>query len=733
MIHGPCGSQNPSSPCMVNGRCSKSYPKQFCAETIEVEDSYPQLRRRSPSEGGFTGTLKRGIRDFVVDNRNVVPYNAYLLQRFECHINVELCQSLKAIKYLNKYVYKGSTKSLAAVVSNSDLASRKDEIRRYVEVRHLGPAEAINRLFSHTLADSYPPICRQSFHLQDHQSVTFTSEAQVRERLLQQQQQQQRSTISGDGGRGGSMEMNSMLLAFFSAVAAENLNPPTDEQLTYKGQLLPRASSLTYIQFPKYFTHSIEERIHYWRRRKLRGIKSKLNPIQKYCSDDTLGRIYFVFPNQEELFFLRKLLTIVRGPTSHADLRHYEGITYGTFKECCIIRGLVADDKEWHRCMEEAAIIKSDARSIRNLFVVILIFNFPQDPLKLWNTFKDPMSADFAFMRGGRHAVANEIDYYRALDHIKHLLSRKSDGEKTLQSFHLPEPDYEAIQRARETRELGTDDNAYLVETIDIDQYDSKTEDDEWRENQKKMNPAQQVLFSKLLRPFCRLVQIQNTTNTDSAAAVIEQVSSASSSYSSNNSLATAPNNVFIDAPGGTGKTFVLNTFISFLIAYRIPFVATAFSGVAARLLKCGRTTHSTFKMPVHESGGDKIEIKMSPISLAGRRLRDCQVVIIDEAPMMKAEQLNAIHRLLLRLKMPEIERNFCNNRRQRGPVLNRMDDDDEFDPMSECPFGGAFVILSGDFRQTLPVCPNQGRSQILTQLISKSCLWSTFQVNSPC
>jgi len=37
----------------------------------------------------------------------VVPYNPWLLLKYDCDINVEVCSNIKSIKYLYKHVYKG--------------------------------------------------------------------------------------------------------------------------------------------------------------------------------------------------------------------------------------------------------------------------------------------------------------------------------------------------------------------------------------------------------------------------------------------------------------------------------------------------------------------------------------------------------------------------------------------------------------------------------------------------
>ena len=59
------------------------------------------------------------------------------------------------------------------------------------------------------------------------------------------------------------------------------------------------------------------------------------------------------------------------------------------------------------------------------------------------------------------------------------------------------------------------------------------------------------------------------------------------------------PRCFLLNAAGGTGKTFLINAIQNCMKVRRKNAIAVATSAVAAKLLKKGRTAHSTFRIPV--------------------------------------------------------------------------------------------------------------------------------------
>ncbi|XP_076915538.1 uncharacterized protein LOC143574924 [Bidens hawaiensis] len=92
MIHGPCGDTNPKCTCMVNKKCSKSFPKMFNDETAVDSQGFKVYKRRDNGQYAVKS-------DIMMDNRTVVPYNKTLLKQFQAHINVEWCNQDGSIKY----------------------------------------------------------------------------------------------------------------------------------------------------------------------------------------------------------------------------------------------------------------------------------------------------------------------------------------------------------------------------------------------------------------------------------------------------------------------------------------------------------------------------------------------------------------------------------------------------------------------------------------------------------
>ncbi|KAL6514700.1 hypothetical protein OROGR_020279 [Orobanche gracilis] len=138
MVHGPCGASNPNSPCMLEKKkCSKMFPKRFSERTIFDEDGYPVYRRRNT-----VATIdKNGA---TIDNRYIVPYNAQLLLKYQAHINVEWCNQTASIKYLFKYINKGTDRTTFCLSYHGE--DGIDEITEHQDGRYISACEAVWRI-----------------------------------------------------------------------------------------------------------------------------------------------------------------------------------------------------------------------------------------------------------------------------------------------------------------------------------------------------------------------------------------------------------------------------------------------------------------------------------------------------------------------------------------------------------------------------------------------------------
>jgi hypothetical protein len=124
----------------------------------------------------------------------------------------------------------------------------------------------------------------------------------------------------------------------------------------------PSARKLTYGQFVTQFTYSKKKKS--WSPRK-RGFK--------------IGRLIWVPPTTGDLFYLRMMLTVVKGPTSYEEIRKVRDIQYLTFREACFAMGFLGDDKEYIGAIRESHGW-GPGFFVRKLFVILLLMGTMNRP-----------------------------------------------------------------------------------------------------------------------------------------------------------------------------------------------------------------------------------------------------------------------------------------------------------------------------------------------------------------
>ncbi|XP_044591454.1 uncharacterized protein LOC123269683 [Cotesia glomerata] len=356
MIHGLCGTLNSSSPCMADGKCTKNFPKDFTNDTVTNVDGYPIYRRRNPENGGQS-FIKNIINiDIDIDNHWVVPYSPLLSKTYNAHINVEFCSSVKSIKYICKYVHKGSDMAVFRVENtnvNAPPVNKNDEITLYQIGWYISSNEAAWRIFGFPIHERDPAVVQLAIHHENGQRVFFTNETAI----------------------------------------DRAINPPKTT-LTAFSELCNRADdfgafarTLLYSQVPRYFT---------WTQTKTWMPCKQGSPVAACLNlfkSNALGRLFTVNPRHTECFYLRLLLVNITGPLSFQDIRKVNGQQYTTYKDACLALGLLEDDNQ-RECMLAEAALNCTAIQIRLLFAIVLTTCFPARAQILWENHKDSMTDD---------------------------------------------------------------------------------------------------------------------------------------------------------------------------------------------------------------------------------------------------------------------------------------------------------------------------------------------------
>lgn len=616
MIHGPCGDLNRSSPCMADGKCIKSFPKNFNNETITNVDGYPLYRRRNTENGGQSFSKYVNRAEIDIDNRWVVPYSPLLCKTYNAHINVEFCSSVKSIKYICKYVNKGSDMAVFSIENTNATAppvNNTDEITLYQIGRYISSNEAVWHIFGFQIHERDPAVIHLAVHLENGQRVFFTNETAI----------------------------------------DRAMNPPKTT-LTEFFLLCNRsdaigafARTLLYSEVPHYFT---------WNQTKTWIPRKQGTPVDGYpglFKSNTLGRVFTVNPRQTECFYLRLLLVNVTGPLSFQDIRTINGQQCATYKDACLALGLLENDNQWDYMLTEAAL-NCTAIQIRLLFAIVLTTCFPARAETLWDYHKDSMTEDILHRHRTRYndltIQFSDAMYNEALIAIEDLCFVISNLPLSHFGMHSPNRCAHDLMNNEMNREL---------------QYNTREMEAIVNHNVPLLNQEQRSIYDRIMTA----------------------VSAEQGGF------------FFLDAPGGTGKTFLISLILSKVRSTNGIALAVASSGIAATLLDGGRTAHSAFKLPLNIQNNPDAVCNIKKQSSMSTLLKHCKIIIWDECTMAHKHSLEALNRTLKDIK---------NNDKL---------------------FGGTLLLLSGDFRQTLPVIPRSTYADEINACLKSSKLWRNVEI----
>ncbi|CAB3220694.1 unnamed protein product [Arctia plantaginis] len=301
--------------------------------------------------------------------------------------------------------------------------------------------------------------------------------------------------------------------------------------------------------------------------------------------------------------FIQRMMnvSICGWPTSFETPRTVNGVIFPTYRAACEQLNLLENDTHWDTTIAEA-IISSSPSQIRTLFAIIISTCFPSNPCNLWHKYKDNMSEDILHqirITSRNHDVEmNEEIHNRALLLIEDMCFLRCCS--LLIRLGMPAPN----------REMN---DAFNRELEREREYDHQELDLVVQKNVPLLNSQQKEVYDTLMRAIdggnCGLY--------------------------------------FLDAPGGTGKTFLTSVILATVRARSNIAVAFASSGIAATLLEGCCTAHSALKLPLNLQTIEEPTCNITKNSAMAKVLSASKIIIWDECTMAHKRALEALNRTL--------------------------------------------------------------------------------------
>ena len=173
IVYKPYSTANPNAPYIVVSALGhlliylKWFLKLFCPTIVVYKDGYPQYQHCDDLQLWPVCILGCNSVTINLNNRQVVLYNLYFSIKYYAYINIKVCAFVQAIKYINKYIYKGDNCTTIQLLDNNN------KINKYFYGRYISPTKAIQRLFKFCVYKEYPFIKYFAVYLFSQQPVYF--------------------------------------------------------------------------------------------------------------------------------------------------------------------------------------------------------------------------------------------------------------------------------------------------------------------------------------------------------------------------------------------------------------------------------------------------------------------------------------------------------------------------------------------------------------------------------